>query len=229
MMERIVENEWLDGASGSQREIDASLRSIGRVNRRFGGARLHTRLLRTALAHVSPQTRLPHILEVASGRADVLRHALMRLGTRAEVTLLDRKRAHLPQAEVWPAHMPVPRMLVGDALELPLPPKSADIVSCCLFLHHLEPPEVMRFLEQAQQVARVAVIVNDLERTSIHFRLAQLNRLFDPSRISRHDGPVSVRRSYTFRELHSMLVRTGRYFVLERAYLFRLGAILWCS
>jgi hypothetical protein len=38
-----------------------------------------------------------------------------------------------------------------------------------------------------------------------------------------------VRRAYTFRELERMLANTGCSFVLERAWLYRLGAVLWCG
>ena len=103
-----------------------------------------------------------------------------------------------------------------------------DIVSCCLFLHHLEPPQIVRYLAEAQRVARVAVVINDLERTALHYRLALLNRIIDLSRISRHDGPVSVRRAYTARTRpHDHEHRPQLH--LERAWLYRLGAVLWCD
>ena len=205
-----------------------SLRSIRLVNRRFGGDRLHARLLGCALTRM-PRAQRPHILEVASGQAEVLRAALLRLEVSADVTLLDRRAEHLPDPNAWRSGLAAPRLVPGDALDLPFPDASVDIVACCLFLHHLEPSQVMRFLAEAQRVARVAVVINDLERMAIHFRLAQCNSRFDPSRISRHDGPVSVRRAYTFRELERMLLNTGRSFVLERAWLCRLGAVLWCG
>jgi ubiquinone/menaquinone biosynthesis C-methylase UbiE len=235
-MERVVEEEWLDDDRGTSEEIRAALHSITLVNQRFGGVRLHARLLRRALARVSRGHR-PHILEVASGRADVLQAALLRMRGAAEavpdrapdVTLLDSSAVHLPDPGAWPAALPTPRVIEGNALDLPLSDASVDIVSCCLFLHHLEPPQVMRFLAEAQRVARVAVVINDLERTALHYRLAQLNRIIDRSRISRHDGPVSVRRAYTCRELAHMLENTGRNFLLERAWLYRLGAVLWCD
>jgi ubiquinone/menaquinone biosynthesis C-methylase UbiE len=189
---------------------------------------LHVRLLRCALAH-APREQRPHILEVASGRAEVLQAALLALGVAAEVTLLDRSAAHLPDIRAWPCALPPPRTLAGDALALPLPDASVDIVSCCLFLHHLEPPQITRYLAEARRVARIAVIINDLERNALHYRLAQLNRVIDRSRISRHDGPASVRRAYTYSELARILANTGCSFLLERAYLYRLGAILWCE
>jgi ubiquinone/menaquinone biosynthesis C-methylase UbiE len=188
--------------------------------------RLHARLLKRALTCPSHE---PHILEVASGRAEVLQAALLQLGVAAEVTLLDRSAVHLPDPCAWPSALPAPHTVTGDALALPVPDASVDIVSCCLFLHHLEPPQITRYLAEAQRVARIAVIINDLERNGLHYRLAQLNRVIDRSRISRHDGPASVRRAYTYSELARMLENTGRCYFLERAYLYRLGAILWCS
>jgi ubiquinone/menaquinone biosynthesis C-methylase UbiE len=227
-MERVVENEWLDSDLGTREEIDSALHAIALANRRFGGVRLHARLLQRALARVPQETR-PHILEVASGRADVLQAALRRLGRTVDVTLLDRSAIHLPDPRAWPAELSTPHVVAGDALDLPFPDSSVDIVSCCLFLHHLEPPQIVRYLAEAQRVARVAVVINDLERSAIHYRLAQLNRIIDPSRISRHDGPVSVRRAYTRNELARMLSETGTSFHLERAWLYRLGAVLWCG
>jgi hypothetical protein len=236
-MKRVVDDEWLDDDLGTPEEIASALDAISLVNRRFGGVRLHTRLLRQALARVPQETgsqaTQPRILEVASGRADVLQAALQRLALAGslmpEVTLLDRSHIHLPDPDSWPAELPPPRAVEGNALDLPFLDGSMDIVSCCLFLHHLEPPQVARYLAEAVRVARVAVVINDLERSPVHYRLAKLNRLIDPSRISRHDGPVSVRRAYTYGELSRMLTNTGSSFVLKRAWLYRLGAILWCG
>lgn len=226
-MKRVVEQELLDQDMGTPQEIEESLRSVDRVNRWFGGDSLHARLIGHTIARM-PQSRKPQILEVASGRAAVLRRTLHRLNITAEVTLLDRSAGHLPDPREWPPQL-TPRIQHGDALALPSPDASVDIVSCCLFLHHLDPPEVARFLAEATRVARLAVVINDLERSIMHYRLAQLNSLFDPSRISRHDGPVSVRRAYTFSELQGMLAGAGRIFSLVRAPLFRLGAIVWCG
>jgi len=236
-MERVVDDEWLDEDLGTPEEIDSALHAISLANRRFGGVRLHARLLQRALARVPQETgsqvTRPHILEVASGRADVLQAALLRLvgatSIMPDVTLLDRSRVHLPDPGAWAAELPPPRVVAGDALDLPFADASVDIVSCCLFLHHLDPPQVARYLAEARRVARVAVVINDLERSPLHYRLAKLNRLIDPSRISRHDGPVSVRRAYTRSELARMLTNTGSSFHLERAWLYRLGAILWCG
>ena len=57
-----------------------------------------------------------------------------------------------------------PSRLVADALALPFPDNSFDLVSCSLFAHHLEPAELERFTEEAWRVSRCAVLINDLVR-----------------------------------------------------------------
>lgn len=227
-MERVLTEELLDSDEWPATEIASSLRSIRRVNLLYGGNRTHKRLFRRVAARLQePKLK---ILEVAAGHADVLQAAspmLIKKNIELQISLLDRSAQHLPQGNEWSPDLPQPDLLVGDALRLPMPDESVDVVSCCLFLHHLSQSDTETFLQEALRVSRVAVLINDLERTRIHYFLAQLGRLVDPSRLSRHDGPASVRQSYTFHELHRMLEATKRQFELKRSFLYRLGAIVW--
>jgi hypothetical protein len=227
--ERIPADEWLDTDHGSPHEVASALRSLHFVNRWFGGNRVHRNLLRNAARKCPdvPITSLS-VLEVAAGRATALASAttaLQREGIIVHATLLDRQPSHLPAA--WPPHLPAPTLLTGDALALPLPDNSVDIVSCCLFLHHLNPQQAAAFLQEALRVSRVAVLINDLERTRTHYALARAFALVDPSRLSRHDGPVSVRQAHSAPELRALLTATGHPWQLHRRFLYRHAAILW--
>ena len=213
----------LDSDQGTPEEVASALRSISTVNRWFGGNRLHRLLLGRA---ARGRTRL-EVLEVAAGFAEPLATAAQALGqrgVRVETTLLDLNPSHFPRD--WPRNLPPPRLLSGNALAIPLPAKSVDVVSCSLFLHHLAPEDALRFLREGLRVARVAVVVNDLRRTRTHYALALLRAPFDPSRLSRHDGPVSVRQAHSFREVRAMLQATGRPFTLRKHFLYRFGAYL---
>jgi ubiquinone/menaquinone biosynthesis C-methylase UbiE len=227
---RVQEDEWLDEDLGSPAEVASALRSLRWVNLLFGGNRMHRRLLQRAVSRVDTQSDL-HLMEVASGRGDVLASAAANLRWPREklrITLLDRSADHLPAVTSgWPRHLPQPEGIAADALHIPLPDGSVDIISNCLFLHHLTEPQAALYLREALRVARVAVIVNDLERRWLHYRLARLFSLIDPSRLSRHDGPVSVRRSYTVEEIQQLARTTGHAFEIHRGYLFRYGLILW--
>ncbi len=218
--------ELLDSDEGTPEEIRSALRSISFVNRWFGGNRVHRLLLEQA----AEGRRELQVLEVAAGFARPLAAAalsLQRRGTTVHAALLDLNSTHLPPS--WPASLPAPRLLQGDATAIPLPDKSMDVVSCCLFIHHLAPEQVARFLHEAVRVARVAVLVNDLRRTRTHYLLARLLSLVDPSRISRHDGPTSVRQTYSLQEVRAMLHGLGCPFTLRRRFLYRFAASIRVS
>ncbi len=227
--------ELLDEDHGSPAEVASALASIGFVNRWLGGERVHLQLLREVAGGRSELD----VLEVAAGRATALARAGMTLlrphrqsrkpgqSVTIRATLLDRRATHLPGG--WPSELPSPCMVEGDALRIPLPDRSVDVVSSCLFVHHLSPEQVAVFLRESLRVARVAVIINDLERTPFHYLLARLFALVDPSRISRHDGPVSVRQAYSAAEMRLMLAATGHRATVQRRFLFRLAVTLWVA
>ncbi|MGC1783452.1 MAG: methyltransferase domain-containing protein [Acidobacteriaceae bacterium] len=227
-MERVEAEELLDCDGWSKEQVTCALGAIRRVNLFYGGDRMHKRLFRRVVSQIRP-TNLD-ILEVASARGEVVRAtacALRKLGVSARISLLDRSGQHLPDSADWPADLAAPTLLVGDALAIPLPDRSVDVVSCCLFLHHLSAEQARAFLREALRVCRVAVLVNDVERTRTNYLCSLMYRLMDPSELSRHDGPTSVRQAYTHKEVEEMLKETGCRFELQRGYLFRLGAIAW--
>ena len=119
---------------------------------------------------------------------------------------------------------------MGDALALPFCDKSFDLVACSTFVHHLEPEEIVRFANEALRVARVAVLINDLRRHWLHLGLVYAGFPLFHSRLTRHDAPVSVRRSYTPEELLEILSKSSAVRIeISRHYLFRMGAILWMA
>ncbi len=227
-MKRVEAQEMLDSDHWSTEQVTCALRAIRRVNLFYGGDRMHKRLFRD----VALRARLESldVLEVASARGEVVQavaRMLMKENISLRISLLDRSNLHLPKAGDWHKELPPPALLVGDALQIPLPDRSVDVVSCCLFLHHLSTNEARAFLKEALRVSRVAVLVNDVERTRTNYTLSCLQTLIDPSELSRHDGPTSVRQAYTFAELNDLLRETHCNFELRRGFLFRLGAIAW--
>ena len=227
-MKRVQEQELLDMDDGSPEDVASSLRSLRWINYFFGGNRMHQRMLRNVQRKLC--LRKLDILEVASGHATVLQSAARKLiqqDVALHILLLDRSAQHLPKLSQWDAALPTPTLIHGNALQIPLPDQSVDIVSCCLFLHHLDETEAQAFLKEALRVSRVAVLINDLERGRVHYLLSRLAALVDPSRFNKHDGPVSVCRAYTRAELRALLQATRCEYTVERGFLCRLGGIAW--
>jgi ubiquinone/menaquinone biosynthesis C-methylase UbiE len=163
------------------------------------------------------------LLEVGAGSGDVpyaARLSLQKNGIRLETTLLDRARSHLARNGS--------RSVVGDALALPFADGSFDLVSCALFAHHLEPDDLVNFVNGALRVCRRAVLINDLVRSRLHLALVYAGLPLYRSRLTRHDGPASVRQAYTPAEMRALLERTvAARIETDRHYLCRMGVIAW--
>lgn len=213
--------ELLDSDSGTEEEILNSLCDLEMVNRLFGGVSSYTSLLRRVAAGCS-HARLS-LLDVAAGTGYAPLRAAERLRKESigiSVSLLDRSACHLPKNGT--------PTLIGDALALPFPDGAYDVVSSSLFLHHLEPEEAVAFSREALRAARVAVVISDVIRSRIHLALTYAAWPLFRSRISRYDGPASVRRAYTPKEVEQMLTVSGASRVeIETGYLYRMGIILW--
>jgi ubiquinone/menaquinone biosynthesis C-methylase UbiE len=219
-MRRIVIPELLDTDSGTPAEVRGSLRDLRFFNSRFGGIRTATHLIE----QVALQTgiRSLSLLEVAAGTGYVAGRTRSRLrhhGIALETILLDRSRAHLNGSQP---------SIVADARALPFPDASFDLVSSNLFVHHLEPEELVHFVREGLRVCRRAVLINDLIRHPLHLFLVYAGLPLYRSRLTRHDAPASVRRAYTMEEMRAMLSRTGAPRLdFSRHYLFRMGVIIW--
>lgn len=89
------------------------------------------------------------------------------------------------------------KFCMPPAAELNEPPKSFDVVTSTLVCHHLSDEEIIGFIKKSVQVAKEAVIINDLHRhllaTCGFFALAPL---FFSNRLIFHDGLISIKRAF---------------------------------
>ncbi|HEY6937002.1 MAG TPA: methyltransferase domain-containing protein, partial [Terriglobales bacterium] len=114
------------------------------------------------------------------------------------------------------------------ARALPFADASFDLVGSNLFVHHLEPEELIHFVREGLRVCRRAVLINDLIRHPLHLFLVYAGMPLYRSRLTRHDAPASVRRAFTVEEMRAMLSRAGAARLdFSRHYLFRMGVIIW--
>jgi ubiquinone/menaquinone biosynthesis C-methylase UbiE len=222
-LKRVSQPEILDGPNVDPREVELSLADLRTVNHFFGGIRTSEALFRRVIQERSLKEL--SVLDVGSGSGDVPRSISQRLrpdGVKMSITFFDQHENHLPRHN----GDPLLHNMTGDALRLPFVENWFDIVSCSLFLHHLEPDEARRFAEQAFCVARHAVIINDLVRSPLHHSLLHLWRPFFRARTAYLDGLTSVRRSYTPVEIEEMFRGIGRV-EITRHFFYRMGIIIW--
>ncbi|PYX83429.1 MAG: hypothetical protein DMG70_10205 [Acidobacteria bacterium] len=219
-MKRVPTTELLDSDAGTPAEIAASLADLGRVNRWFGGVDTSEALIERVARRLGPRDL--SLLEIAAGSGDVPNLAAARLrrrGINVRVLLLDRARSHLSGSN--------PRV-VADALALPFSDGSFDLVSSCLFVHHLAPQQLTEFVQEGLRVCRKAFLMNDLIRSPLHLIAVYAGYLLYRSRLTRHDAPASVRQAYTVEEMRNLTSRIqGTQVDIQRHYFYRMGVTVW--
>lgn len=221
-MRRIDAPEILDSDACPPDEVQPALKTIGRINRWFGGVATSGLMI----ARVARATRYRRfsLLDVAAGageQLDIVRQNADREGITLDTTLLDFAHSHLPRGN---------HSVVGDALRLPFSDDSFDLVSCNLFAHHLNPGQLQTFLRESFRVTRRALLINDLVRHPLHLALVYASFPIMGSRVAWLDGLTSVRRAYLPEEMRdaiSAAFQPAPRLEILRHYLYRMGVIVW--
>jgi SAM-dependent methyltransferase len=213
---RATEPELLD-AGVPEDEVRHSLADLRLVNRVLGGRRA----LLGAVMPLLDGLPAPSLLDVGCGSADLPALVAARARFPVRVVGLDLKALHLREA-------PTPvRRVVADVRRLPFAAGRFDVVTASLFLHHFDGPEVARVLAGLWSLARRALVVNDLRRARVPYLFGRLlfPRIFR-TRVSVVDGLVSIRRSFTRRELATAFAEAGIHAVtIRRSFPYRLLAV----
>jgi SAM-dependent methyltransferase len=201
--------ELLDGELDDPDALAGNLRDLARINRLTGGASLS---IRAMAALGSPAT----ILDVGTGGADIPMTLLARAratGRALTVAATDSRQEVLDAARrARPAIATTAGLTleVADGRALPYPDGSFDVAHASLVLHHLDPDDAVAFLRELRRVARDGVVVNDLTRGRLFWLGGWLLvHTIATSRYTRHDGPLSVRRAYSERELDGLVAAAG--------------------
>ena len=212
-MERLTSaSELLDGPLDDPATLDGNLRDLRRINRWLGGVALSAAAIEALAAHRAELT----LLDVGTGGADIPAALVRRARTR-------RRRVHALGIDSRPEIVAAARraraadatddgidLRVGDGRSLGYADRSFDVAHASLVLHHLDPPVAVDLLREMGRVARLGVVVNDLDRTRVGWLGAWLlGHLLTANRYTRHDAPLSVRRAYRAPEAVALLHAAG--------------------
>jgi len=203
--------EFLDGPVAPA-DLDASLRDLERLNAWFGGDALTLSRVQRLARSISCRRPLV-VVDAGGGRGGFavrLARWGRRTGRRLRVIVLERDQAAVGVAQAACASWPEIAVVRGDATSMPWRDGGVDIVTTSLTLHHLEPEQAAATLAEMRRAAHSGLVVNDLLRSRLSLALVWLaTRVLSMHPMSRHDGPLSVRRAYTPRELRALADRAG--------------------
>jgi ubiquinone/menaquinone biosynthesis C-methylase UbiE len=203
--------EYLDGRV-PHNDLVATLGDLNRLNAWFGGHALSLARVRSAAAGL-PAADTLRVVDVGGADGAFARRVARwgrGAGRRVRVLVLEPDAATARLAVAACAAWPEIAVLRADATALPLAAAAADVVHAGLTLHHLEPAAAVAALAEMRRACRGRLVVNDLARTGLALGLVWLaTRVLPMHRMSRHDGPLSVRRAYAPAELGELCRAAG--------------------
>jgi len=194
--------EHVDDPGADPAVLEASLAQVSAVNRWLGGDRGFRWALRPLLRG-RPELR---VLDVGSGDGTSLaRLATWAAGSGCTIRglALDLHGVACRLAKRNLRRSSGIHVVQGDAFRLPFFPGQFDVVLASLTLHHFGDDAARRVLRELGRVAGRRVVVSDLQRSWGAYIGALLlaATVWRRNPYTRHDGPVSVRRGFTAREL----------------------------
>jgi SAM-dependent methyltransferase len=216
-MDRLTDaEELLDGPLEDLPALAGNLRDLRRANRLLGGVALSRRAIEILVPAVGARSRTMTLIDVGTGAADIpvaLMADARRHGRTLTITAVDSRPEVIEAArQARPALDRIGglRLAVADGLALPYPNGAFDVAHSSMVLHHLEPPEGVVFLRELGRVARIGVVLNDLDRSRLGLIGAWLlSHCCTRNELTRVDAPRSVRRAYTPDEAVDLLAEAG--------------------
>lgn len=222
---RSYELEYLDTGSYTADEYEGCIGELQFVNRWMGDAHA---LKNTLLREIEAQKLSSFsILDVGAGSGELLRVAASwtrQTGRSMRGVGLELNERSAESINEESRHIDDIRAVRGDALKLPFGDGEFDYVMCSLFTHHFVEEQVVQILREMSRVARRRIFVIDLHRHPVaYFFYTTVGKLFLHNRLLRHDGALSILRSFKADELQVLGQRAGLEDIrVERHFPYRL-------
>lgn len=180
----------------SYKEFRDCLRDLEKVNRMVGA---YPPTLEWLRQFAMPSDAPLHIVDVGCGGGDMLRRIeawSRQRGVAVRLTGIDLNPYAARAAREFTPEDSEIEWVTGDAFSYQ-PFTAVDLVISSLFTHHLQDAEIVRFVEWMERMARRGWFINDLHREKVpYYGFKALAWVMRWHRFVRHDGPVSIRRSF---------------------------------
>ena len=203
--------EIIDTGDYSAEEYEGCLSELRRINRFLGDARALRKSLLRRIERKNPQKF--SVLDIGAGSGELLREIAdfaRKKNTKTKLCGLELNarsaRAILEESGVYGEISAIR----GDALNLPFEDNSFDYTICSLFTHHFTDQNVIRILSEMSRVAQKEIFVIDLHRHPLaYYFYTTVGKIFIRNRLTRHDGALSILRSFKPPELKTLGIKAG--------------------
>lgn len=200
---RSSEVEIMDTFSGTVSELKTILQDINRVNKLLGGYSI-------TLSAVVEMIRLGckesyTILDVGCAEGTMLRKLAdeaRKHNIKVKLIGVDFNEQALQLAQQYSSNYPEISYVNTDILKTDFSNSDIDVVMSTLTLHHFTDDGIIKFVNRFVEIAKLGVVINDLERSPVAYSLFKaFSFFFIKTDIAKKDGLLSIRRAFKEEEL----------------------------
>jgi 2-polyprenyl-3-methyl-5-hydroxy-6-metoxy-1,4-benzoquinol methylase len=196
--------EIMDDFDLKGQELDKTLRDLDNINKWLGGNKITLEGIKNIVQNHS-KTKEIHIADVGCGNGAVLREIARwgrKSGYKFKFTGIDANTHAIKIAEEMSLDYPEIDFKSIDIFCREFKNFHCDIILCTLTLHHFKNVQITALLNLFHQQSRLGVVINDLHRSKIAYRLFQaFCAVFINNEIARKDGLISILRGFKREEL----------------------------
>ena len=201
---RTEEPEIMDDFQLVGNELQDALDKIASINQLLGGNKLTLNGVKSLLKNYDSTTQVT-IIDVGCGNGDMLR-TLSKYADENNLLFnligIDANQFTINYAKELSVCFPNISYLCEDIFDENFKKLKYDILLCTLTLHHFKDEEIESLMTTFNENASIGLVINDLQRSSISYRLFQLLcSVFRLNKMSKEDGLVSILRGFKKKEL----------------------------
>ncbi|WP_240032189.1 methyltransferase domain-containing protein [Psychroflexus aestuariivivens] len=195
---RSKEPEIMDQFDFQGEELKSVLKTIDKINAKLGGHRVTIQGVKSLIAQQN--SNIIRIADLGCGSGDALR-AIAKWAKPKDFKL------QLIGIDANPHTIAIARELstdyknisyrVVDVFSEDFEDFQADIITCCLTLHHFKDEWIEKLIPILHSKAKIGLVINDLHRHKMAYFLFKLYcKLFVNSDIAKKDGLTSILRGF---------------------------------
>lgn len=201
---RTNDSEIMDDFLLEGEELKESLDKIAKINQLLGGNQLTLQGVQDLMSKI-PKLNEIVIVDVGCGNGDMLR-TLADFGLKKKLKFqligVDANKYTVNHAQSLSKNYSNISYRCEDIFDQSFNELKYDIILCTLTLHHFKYDEIIYLLNVFCTNSTIGIVINDLHRSPIAYRLFQaLCLVFRLNEMSRQDGLTSILRGFKKEEL----------------------------
>ncbi|MFZ4105821.1 methyltransferase domain-containing protein [Flavobacterium sp.] len=201
---RTEEPEIMDDFSLVGDVLRDALDKIAKINQLLGGNKLILQGVQNLLQSVVFDKEIT-IVDVGCGNGDMLR-VLAKYAKNNNLNFqligIDANQFTINHARELSISYSNITYLCEDVFGIKFNDFKYDIILCTLTLHHFKEDEILKLISVFYKNATIGIVINDLQRSKIAYRLFQLLCfVFNLNKMSKQDGLISILRGFKKEEL----------------------------